>query len=79
MKTAKEVPHPTKSGKSLWDAGKDIGPYEGEIDVAFNAMYNATQSRKGSAFTGVMPMGSGSDFTVFLQRIGVSSNAWIGV
>lgn len=75
VKTAKEVPHPSKAGKSLWDARNDIGPYEGDIDTEFSAMYKTSQSRKGSAFTGVVPMGSGSDFTVFLQRIGVSSDA----
>lgn len=70
IKTAKEIPHPTKPGKSLWDAGSDSGPFEGPIDPEVYALYNESSTKR--AEQGIFPLGSGSDFTVFLQRIGVS-------
>ena len=72
VETAKEIPHPTKVGKTLWDAREDTGPYKGEVDPGFGALYNASQRQGRASYTGIDPMGSGSDFTVFLQRIGVS-------
>ncbi|KAH8096736.1 Zn-dependent exopeptidase [Cristinia sonorae] len=72
-KTAKEVPHPTDPNRSLWDSSKDKGPFtKGVADAEFMAFYEATE-RQRAAFTGVPPLGSGSDYTVFLQRLGVAS------
>lgn len=73
VKTAKDLPHPTKKDKTLWDALTDQGPFEGPLDSAFEARYEVDRKAKRAAKTGVSPLGSGSDFTVFLQRIGVRS------
>ncbi|KAI0796916.1 Zn-dependent exopeptidase [Abortiporus biennis] len=69
---AESVPHPTKEGKTLWDARKDTGVLFGEnVDEEVFQMYQAELQNVDSV--GVSPLGSGSDFTVFLQRIGVAS------
>lgn len=71
QKTAKDVPHPTDPKKSLWDASYDRGQFTGSADADFMAMYNATIKQRAS-FTGIPALGSGSDYTAFLQRLGVS-------
>lgn len=70
-KTASDLPHPTKDGKTLWDALEDQGPFDGEMDADFKAEYVAGEMKRLASQTGVSPLGSGSDYTVFLQRIGV--------
>lgn len=71
---ALDVPHPTKPGLTLWDARDDRGPFEGDMDYEFSVAYNASQTRSSKAYdTGIFPLGSGSDFTAFLQRLGVPS------
>ena len=78
--TALDVPHPTIPGKTLWDARNDQGPlgalHESNmtIDMDFLAEYNAREQERRESF-GVGPLGSGSDYTVFLQRIGVRYSA----
>ncbi|EJD00920.1 Zn-dependent exopeptidase [Fomitiporia mediterranea MF3/22] len=72
--TAKDLPHPTKKGRTLWDALEDQGPYQGPMDPDFEVQYVAGQEAKSALKTGVPPLGSGSDFTVFLQRIGIASS-----
>ncbi len=70
---AEEVPHPTKPGKTLWDATKDNGVLNGEhIDAEALAMYEETEINAAAESTGVGVLGSGSDYTVFVQRTGVS-------
>ncbi|CAL1701233.1 unnamed protein product [Somion occarium] len=70
--TAQRIPHPTKPGLTLWDATKDSGVLTGdEIDAEVVQMYEADAKTADSL--GVKPLGSGSDFTVFLQRLGVAS------
>lgn len=69
--TAQDLPHPTEEGKTLWDARNDHGPFDGEMDAEFKADFVREESRRLSYQTNVTPLGSGSDFTVFLQRIGV--------
>lgn len=69
---ALEVTHPTDPLRTLWDARQDVGPYTGPQDEAFVTTYKAEQLRK-STDTGIPPLGSGSDFTAFLQRLGVRS------
>ncbi|KAI0082390.1 Zn-dependent exopeptidase [Panus rudis PR-1116 ss-1] len=71
-RSAESLPHPTKPGLTLWDATKDHGVLTGDnIDQEVLRMYEEEQ--KVADDLGVRPLGSGSDFTVFLQRIGVAS------
>jgi N-acetylated-alpha-linked acidic dipeptidase len=72
QRTARDVPHPTEPGKTLWDARNDNGPYEGIGDKDFMASYSVSEQKKQALDTGVEPLGTGSDFTVFLQHLGVS-------
>ena len=67
--TAEDVPHPTKPGRSLWDATHDSGILTGHVKEEVQAMYDAESQRADDL--GVTPLGSGSDYTVFLQRLGV--------
>ena len=69
--TARDISHPTDPQRTLWDAAEDAGPYKGPIDDEFKALYESTLDNQKAAQTGVFPLGSGSDFTVFLQRLGV--------
>ncbi|KAL5527109.1 hypothetical protein ACEPAG_5900 [Sanghuangporus baumii] len=73
-KTAKDLPHPTEKDKTLWDALGDQGPFEGPLDSTFEAEYEASQTAKVVSTSKVDTLGSGSDFTVFLQRIGIASS-----
>ncbi|KAF8165479.1 Zn-dependent exopeptidase [Crassisporium funariophilum] len=80
--TALDVPHPTKDNKTLWDARLDEGPYTDDamdghsqsIDAEYLEQYNAEQKEVRASKTEISPLGSGSDFTVFLQRLGVASS-----
>ncbi|THH13793.1 hypothetical protein EW146_g6464 [Bondarzewia mesenterica] len=70
--TAEKIPHPTDPGRTLWDARHDRGPLYGEIvDPQVVAM--AEEAANAVDSVGVGAVGSGSDFTVFLQRLGVAS------
>ena len=71
QKSAQDVPHPTDPSRTLWDARLDEGPFSGPADPEFMEIYQSMQSKKASV-TGIPPLGSGSDYTVFLQRLGVS-------
>jgi N-acetylated-alpha-linked acidic dipeptidase len=74
---AEKVPHPTKANATLWDAREDTGPFtEGTSDVAFATTHEQQLKTEAlqSELTGVRPLGSGSDYTVFLQRLGVASS-----
>ncbi|KAI0089082.1 Zn-dependent exopeptidase [Irpex rosettiformis] len=68
---ALDIPHPTKPGLTLWDATKDRGVLTGHVKEEVQAMYDDELQQADGL--GVNPLGSGSDFTVFLQRIGVAS------
>jgi len=73
------VAHPTVVGKTLWDATLDDGPFKylwpnGSIDADFLEGYNLEQHKLQAHKTQVHPLGSGSDYTVFLQRLGVASS-----
>ncbi|KAL1946513.1 hypothetical protein VTO73DRAFT_14617 [Trametes versicolor] len=71
---ALDIPHPTAPGKTLWDARNDIGPFHGPADAAFVEAYLAKQlAKQDGDVGGIEPLGSGSDFTPFLQRLGVAS------
>ncbi|KAF8551474.1 Zn-dependent exopeptidase [Imleria badia] len=70
--TAQQIPHPTAEGRSLWDARLDEGEFFGEkLDAEAAAIYKEMESAADNL--GVKPLGSGSDYTVFLQYIGVAS------
>ena len=76
--TALDVPHPTIAGKTLWDAREDSGPFTDvylnqTIDAEYLARYNEDRKKSQASKTSVVPLGSGSDYTVFLQRLGVPS------
>jgi N-acetylated-alpha-linked acidic dipeptidase len=74
---AEKVSHPTKANSTLWDARGDSGPFQsGEMDTAFAATYaeQLNIEARQAAQTGINPLGSGSDYTVFLQRLGVASS-----
>ncbi|KIM91157.1 hypothetical protein PILCRDRAFT_811656 [Piloderma croceum F 1598] len=69
--TAEEIPHPTEEGRTLWDARFDTGSLFGEhIDKEVLAMQEEKIQTDDSL--GVGALGSGSDYTVFLQHIGVA-------
>ncbi|KAI0750967.1 Zn-dependent exopeptidase [Daedaleopsis nitida] len=71
---AEDIPHPTKADKTLWDATKDNGVLIGEhIDAEALAAYEEAEAETVAAGTGVGVLGSGSDYTVFVQRTGVAS------
>lgn len=75
--SAQDVPHPTEANKTLWDALYDSGPYPGAQDVEFAEMWtqkNKVSLSKDETTANVLPLGSGSDYTVFLQRLGVASS-----
>lgn len=72
---ALKVPHPTIQGNNLWDARSDEGPFKPPsnsiVDAEFLEFYTATQQELRASQTDIGPLGSGSDYTVFLQHIGV--------
>ncbi|KAF8342316.1 uncharacterized protein EI90DRAFT_2988837 [Cantharellus anzutake] len=70
---AQDLPHPTDLNRTLWDARRDNGKFplvDKEKDVKL-AVEESTIHESES--TGVKPLGSGSDYTVFLQRLGIAS------
>ncbi|KAF8551485.1 Zn-dependent exopeptidase [Imleria badia] len=78
-RSAQDVAHPTHPSKTVWDALHDSGPYTGEQDVDFASMWDAMNQTRARAASeddvrNVSPLGSGSDYTVFLQRLGVASS-----
>ncbi|KAI0335653.1 Zn-dependent exopeptidase [Cubamyces sp. BRFM 1775] len=70
---ALDVAHPTSPGKTLWDARLDIGPFRGPADDDLLEEYRAKLKGVEGDGVGIAPLGSGSDFTPFLQRLGVAS------
>ncbi|KAJ7791660.1 Zn-dependent exopeptidase [Mycena olivaceomarginata] len=80
LDSAHHVPHPTIPGKTLFDAQTDDGPIsiaEARADLEYMAAYEAIETRrqeaKGSNL--LQPLGSGSDFTVFLEHLGIASSS----
>ena len=70
---AQDIPHPTDSNRTLWDARGDKGKY-GDFtkEMGIDLVDAEEESARNPASIGVKPLGSGSDYTVFLQRLGVS-------
>jgi N-acetylated-alpha-linked acidic dipeptidase len=70
--TAEQIPHPTSEERSLWDARGDSGTLFGEhMNAEIAAMHEDELLAVDSI--GVSPLGSGSDYTIFLQYHGVPS------
>ena len=74
---AEELPHPTDRGRTLWDATEDNGKLFGLMGCANVSTKEEAKAIRSMEFSkldniGVSPLGSGSDYTVFLQRSGVS-------
>ncbi|KAG1833473.1 hypothetical protein EV424DRAFT_1365464 [Suillus variegatus] len=70
--TAEQIPHPTSEERSLWDARGDSGTlFGGHTTAEIAAMHK--NKRLTADSIGVSPLGSGSDYTVFLQYHGVPS------
>jgi N-acetylated-alpha-linked acidic dipeptidase len=76
-RTALDIPHPTTVGKTLWDARTDEGPFSGNgavnmtVDEEFMSGYIAAKKEILASDIDISPLGSGSDYTAFLQRLGV--------
>lgn len=68
-----DIPHPNDANRTLWDAREDTGPFTGPIDKDALEVQQEVEAVKSISGTGVAPLGSGSDYTVFLQRLGVRS------
>ncbi|KAG8943630.1 hypothetical protein FRC03_002411 [Tulasnella sp. 419] len=81
---AEELPHPTESGRTLWDARHDAGTLNGPsygrqsvfktLGLDWKHEEMRMKEMKSANSTGVFALGSGSDYTVFLQRIGIASS-----
>ncbi|KAI0699393.1 hypothetical protein BC835DRAFT_1412584 [Cytidiella melzeri] len=71
---ALELPHPTDVGRALWDAKTDVGPFKvGKGDEAVMQAFEKIQTERRTSPTGIGALGSGSDYTAFLQRLGIAS------
>lgn len=72
---ALEIPHPTDANRTLWDARTDSGKLTGPGPNGATGPAPKLPEHKVEQETdrmNIRPLGSGSDYTVFLQRIGVS-------
>ncbi|KAJ7068555.1 hypothetical protein C8F01DRAFT_1227625 [Mycena amicta] len=74
-RTALDLPHPTKPDLSLWDARSDTGPYTGD-KLDFESRAISQESSMLADDIGITPLGSGSDYTAFLQMLGIASTTW---
>lgn len=69
--TAEAIEHPTDANRTLWDATHDTGTYFGAMGKEAAAALEAAEALKVADSLGVGALGSGSDYTVFLQHLGV--------
>ncbi|KAI1796222.1 Zn-dependent exopeptidase [Ganoderma leucocontextum] len=69
---ALDVPHPTDPSRTLWDARRDVGPFSGLAHPEAVERF-LEQNVIAQSDLGVHPLGSGSDYTPFLQRLGIAS------
>ena len=67
---ALDVPHPTEPSRTLWDARQDHGPFVSQTDIEANALQNKDYVLDDDEVS-IDPLGSGSDFTPFIQHLGV--------
>lgn len=68
-RTTEDIPHPTDPKRTLWDATTDRGQLFGEYDD-IDSLGTEVETQAADS-VGIRPLGSGSDYTVFLQRLGV--------
>jgi len=77
MDAALSVPHPTEANKTLWDARLERGPFTGSENFDRHSVSGLVAERTREELVTeseeipVGPLGSGSDYTVMLQRLGV--------
>ncbi|KAK7045085.1 Zn-dependent exopeptidase [Favolaschia claudopus] len=72
--TAKEIPHPTTPGKTLFDARNDDGPIPIPNATLCHATTENIRRGKGRTPLSLLPLpNSGSDYTVFWEHIGIPS------
>ncbi|CCO37442.1 hypothetical protein BN14_11598 [Rhizoctonia solani AG-1 IB] len=67
--TALDLPHYSRpeSGDTLWDARKDRGPLPWLVTEE-----ELSKNDPSTHWTGIKTLGSGSDYTVFLQQLGIT-------
>ncbi|KAI0796917.1 Zn-dependent exopeptidase [Abortiporus biennis] len=70
--TANRIPHPTRPGRTLWDATRDKGDYGTEDETTVTEQLFKVPP-EGIDSLGVYSLGTGTDFTVFVQHIGIAS------
>ena len=73
------VPHPTQPNMTLWDARLEKGPFTGPAlaDEQISEVVQERMEEEASveqAEIPVLALGSGSDYTVMLQRLGVRAS-----
>lgn len=71
--TSEEIRHPTDASRSAWSGRLDGGDWS-----AFKSLSAAPQGEDDfealfASGTGIPSLGSGSDFTPFLQHLGIAS------
>ena len=72
QRSAEDVPHPTQPNRTLWDARLDAGPFFGNLTGGKEpALHTEGAFLTEAPESDIKPLGSGSDYTVFLQRLGV--------
>lgn len=74
--TAEAVPHPFHPNRTLWSARLDTGKYNQRrpMELASSELVLQRMTEEAEVFEDalpVAPLGSGSDYTVMLQRLGV--------
>lgn len=65
QRSVQDVPHPTDSQKTPWDAHFDLGPCKGPMDAEFAHVWDTKTSNEPP----IGPLGSGSDYTVFSKTL----------
>jgi N-acetylated-alpha-linked acidic dipeptidase len=77
MDSALSVQYPGDPNRTLWDARLDKGPFTGPAGYDGQSISDLVIARAEEELAveqdeiPVHPLGSGSDFTVMLQRLGV--------
>ncbi|TFK28865.1 Zn-dependent exopeptidase [Coprinopsis marcescibilis] len=71
--TATRIRHPTDANRTLWDARLDNGRLFGNLGHGKTLADIGDTNTALVSSIGVNPLGSGSDYTVFLQHLGVAS------
>ncbi|CAE6441441.1 unnamed protein product [Rhizoctonia solani] len=68
---ALDLPHykQPSAGRTLWDAREDTGPF---MEPNLLEKFSKTNRQESINSTGIRTLGSGSDYTVFLQQIGIT-------